>query len=187
MPSLSTPRLRLRRWKVEDQEPFARINADPEVMEHFPGPLDPGASDLLLNRIEQHFDEYGYGLWALETKDAMELIGFCGLAVPNFETEFTPAVEIGWRLGRNHWGNGYATEAAGAVLDYGFGEVGIDPILSWALPANHRSIRVMERIGLQPAPELDFDHPRFVDDDRLRRHVVYRITREEWAALRKTP
>ena len=163
------------------------INADPEVMEHFPGPLDSEASDQLLDRIEQHFDEYGYGLWALETKDAMELIGFCGLAVPTFETDFTPAVEIGWRLGRDHWGNGYATEAARSVLDFGFGEAGLDPILSWAVPANHRSLAVMEHIGLRPAPALDFDHPRLLGDDRLRRHVVYRIRREEWLRLRPSP
>ncbi len=127
MPSLSTPRLWLRRWKVEDREPFARINADPKVMEHFPGTLDPDASDHLIERIEDHFENHGFGLWALETKGESELIGFCGLAVPNFETDFTPAVEVGWRLGRNHWGNGYATEAAGAVLDHGFGEAGLDP------------------------------------------------------------
>lgn len=181
-PTLETDRLLLRRWRTEDRAPFAAINADPEVMEHFPSELTEEESDLLIDRIEASLEEKGFGLWAVEAREGGEFLGFCGLAAPNFETHFTPAVEIGWRLGRSHWGRGYATEAARAVLGFGFEVVGLDRILSWAVPANARSLRVMERIGMSRAPELDFDHPRFLDDDRLRRHVVYRITREELAA-----
>ncbi len=186
-PVLDTQRLRLRRWADRDRAPFATINADPVVMEHFPSPLTTDASDLLIDRIEQHFEDHGFGLWAVETRDDHRLIGFCGLAIPKFVTEFTPAVEIGWRLARQQWGRGYATESARAVLAFGFDTAGLDRILSWALPANRRSIQVMQRIGLRPAPELDFDHPRFMEDDRLRRHVVYRITREDWVRLGRTP
>lgn len=186
-PALDTARLRLRRWNDRDRAPFSAINADPEVMEHFPSLLTADASDQLIDRIEQHFEEHGFGLWAVETKDDHRLVGFCGLAVPTFVTNFTPAVEIGWRLAREHWGRGYATESARAVLDFGFGSAGLDRILSWAVPDNQRSIRVMRRIGLRPAPELDFDHPRLMEDDRLRRHLVYRITREEWLRLGRTP
>lgn len=153
-------------------------------MEHFPSVLGREESDALIERIEWQFEEHGFGLWAVELKKGGALAGFCGLAMPGFETAFTPAVEVGWRLAAEHWGHGYATEAATVVLDYGFGVVGLDRILSWAVPANTRSLAVMQRIGLRPAPELDFDHPRLLDDERLRRHVVYRITREQWVGMR---
>lgn len=104
--------------------------------------------------------------------------------MPTFQTHFTPAVEIGWRLARDSWGSGYATEAASAVLDFAFDEAELDEVLSWAVPANVRSTQVMERIGMERAPELDFDHPRLMHDDRLRRHVVYRISRSRWLESR---
>jgi RimJ/RimL family protein N-acetyltransferase len=160
------------------------MNADSRVMEHFPSTLTAEESNAMVVRIESHFEEHGYGLWAVVSKAHEELLGFCGLATPTFETGFGPAVEVGWRFAHAHWGQGYASEAASAVLDFGFDDAGLTQIYSWALPANQRSIRVMRRIGLTPAPELDFDHPRFLDDDRLRRHVVYRITREEWLRQR---
>lgn len=183
-PTLETERLLLRTWKTKDRVPFAVINSDPDVMEHFPAPMTAEESDQFVRRIDRHFAQHGFGLWAVEIKWARRLIGFCGLAVPTFETHFTPAVEIGWRLAKDSWGTGYATEAATAVLEFGFEEAGIDPILSWTLPVNERSTRVMERIGMKRAPELDFDHPRFMHDDRLRRHVVYRMTRAEWLESR---
>jgi len=180
-PTLETERLLLRRWKIKDRTHFAAINADPDVMEFFPAPLTPEESDQLVRRIDRQFEEFGFGLWAVEIKWAKKFIGFCGLAVPTFHTPFTPAVEIGWRFAKDQWGSGYATEAAKAVLDFGFEVADLDQILSWTVPANDRSRQVMERLGMKRAPELDFDHPRLLRDDRLRRHVVYRITRAEWS------
>jgi ribosomal-protein-alanine N-acetyltransferase len=183
-PTLETERLLLRRWKPKDRVQFAAINADPEVMEHFPSTLTAEESDQFVRRIDRQFEQLGFGLWAVEIKWARRFIGFCGLAVPTFTTHFTPAVEIGWRFAKDQWGNGYATEAANAVLDFGFEKAGLEQILSWAIPANTRSTQVMERLGMQRAPDLDFDHPRFLHDDRLRRHVVYRMTRPEWEQIR---
>jgi ribosomal-protein-alanine N-acetyltransferase len=180
-PTLETERLTLRRWRERDRDAFAALNADPEVMEHFPGVLTAEESDQLLRRIDRQFEEFGFGLWAVDIKWAKRFIGFCGLAVPTFHTHFTPAVEIGWRFAKDQWGSGYATEAAKAVLEFGFEEVDLEQILSWTVPANQRSLLVMERLGMTRAPQFDFDHPRFLHDDRLRRHIVYRITREEWA------
>lgn len=180
-PTLETERLLLRRWKTKDRMHFAAINADPEVMEHFPAPLTPEESDHLVRRIDRQFEEFGFGLWAVEIKWAKKFIGFSGLAVPTFQTHFTPAVEVGWRFAKDQWGSGYATEAAKAVLDFGFGDAGLEQILSWTVPANERSTQVMERLGMQRAPDLDFDHPRLLHDDRLRRHIVYRMTRAEWS------
>jgi RimJ/RimL family protein N-acetyltransferase len=183
-PTLETERLLLRRWKAKDRVPFAAINADPDVMEHFPAPLTAEESDQLVRRIDRQFEQFGFGLWAVEIKWAHRFIGFCGLAIPTFQTHFTPAVEIGWRFAKDQWGSGYATEAAAAVLDFGFGEATLDEILSWAVPANHRSTQVMERLGMQRAPDLDFDHPRLMNDERLRHHIVYRMTRAMWEESR---
>jgi len=180
-PTIRTERLVLRRWTDDDRAGFAALNADPEVMEHFPGVLTPQESDQLMQTIELHFEEFGFGLWAVDTTWVPRFVGFCGLAVPTFRTHFTPAVEIGWRFARAEWGNGFATEAAKAALEFGFDQAGLDEVLSWTVPANERSQGVMVRLGMTRAPELDFDHPRLLDDDRLRRHVVYRISREEWA------
>ena len=180
-PTLETERLLLRRWRERDRDAFAALNADPEVMEHFPSVLSAEESGQLLRRIDRHFEEFGFGLWAVEIKWAKRFIGFCGLAVPTFQTHFTPAVEIGWRFAKDQWGSGYATEAAKVVLDFGFEKADLEQILSWTIPANLRSQGVMQRLGMQRAPELDFDHPRFLQDDRLRRHIVFRITRREWA------
>ena len=181
-PTIETERLVLRRWRDGDKDAFAALNSDPLVMEHFPGVLTREESDRMIRHMELHFEEFGYGLWAVDIRWADRLIGFCGLSVPTFHTHFTPAVEIGWRFVKEEWGNGYATEAARAVVDFGFEQADLDQILSWTIPANERSQGVMERLGMTRAPELDFDHPRFLDDDRLRRHVVYRLTREDWEA-----
>jgi RimJ/RimL family protein N-acetyltransferase len=183
-PTIHTERLVLRRWRDQDGDAFAALNSDPEVMEHFPAVLTREESDQMIRRIELHFEEFGYGLWAVDIRWAEKLIGFCGLSVPTFHTHFTPAVEVGWRLTREEWGNGYATEAARAAVDFGFEQADLDEVLSWTIPANERSQGVMKRLGMKRAPELDFDHPRFLDDERLRRHVVYRLTRDDWALAR---
>jgi RimJ/RimL family protein N-acetyltransferase len=153
------------------------MNADPVVMEHFAAPLSREQSDEFADQIEARIDAEGYGLWAVERKDTARFIGFIGLLPAQFDAHFTPAVEVGWRLARDQWGNGYATEGARAAVDFGFEVVGLDEIVSFALPANTRSLAVMERIGMTHDPADDFDHPRFLDDDRMRRHVLYRIRR----------
>jgi len=175
-PQIQTQRLSLRRWREGDLAPFAAINADPIVMEHFPLPMSEAETARMIARVESHFDEHGYGLWAVEHTVSSELVGFTGLAVPGFEAPFMPAVEVGWRLGQEYWGNGYATEAAKAVLDFAFLEAGLDEVVSFTVPANVRSTSVMERLGMTHDPKDDFDHPSVVEDSQLRRHVLYRIS-----------
>jgi RimJ/RimL family protein N-acetyltransferase len=174
---LRTDRLRLRRWRPADLTPFVALNADPLVMEFFPAALSRVESDALASRIEAHFDKHGFGLWAVEIPDVTSFAGFIGLSVPSFEAPFTPCVEIGWRLAAAHWGLGYATEGARAVLDFGFEELGLAELVSFTVPGNVRSRRVMERIGMAHDPADDFDHPELPDGHRLRRHVLYRMAR----------
>jgi ribosomal-protein-alanine N-acetyltransferase len=172
---LSTPGLRLRRWREADREPFAALNADPAVMEHFPARLSRRQSDKLIEEIEAGFEANGFGLWALELLATGEFVGFAGLAVPAFDAHFTPAVEVGWRLARPAWGKGYATEAARAALGFGFEEAGLAEIVSFTTAANLRSRAVMERIGMSRDPDDDFNHPGLPEGNPLRRHVLYRI------------
>jgi len=170
---LRTDRLWLRAWRPADLTPFAALNADARVMEHFPAALSREASDALALRIQHHFATRGYGLWAVEIPAVVSFAGFIGLAVPRFEAHFTPCVEIGWRLAAEHWGFGYATEGARAVLGFGFAELGLDEIVSFTVPGNVRSRRVMEKIGMVRDPADDFDHPTLAAGHR--RHVLYRI------------
>ncbi len=170
---IETERLVLRRWQEKDREPFAALNADPEVMEYFPATLTRERSDALADRVAAEFDDCGFGLWAVELSGTF--IGFTGLSVPRFTAHFTPCVEIGWRLARSAWGHGYATEAARAALRHGFGELGLKEIVSFTARQNMRSQRVMERIGMTRDPEGDFDHPALAEDSPLRRHVLYRV------------
>src|SRR6185503_8515964 len=146
--SLRTARLLLRRWHASDREPFAAMNADARVMEHFPAVLSRAESDALAARIDEHFAEHGFGLWAVEIPGVAPFAGFVGLSVPGFQAHFTPCVEVGWRLGTDHWRRGYATEAARAVLAFGFDTLGLDEIVSFTVPENVRSRKVMERIGM---------------------------------------
>lgn len=171
---LRTERLLLRRWRRADRAPFAALNTDPEVMEHMTRLLTRAESDALVDRVEAGFEEHGFGWWAVEVPGVARFVGFVGLSVPSFEAHFTPAVEVGWRLARPFWGCGYATEAAAAALADGFGRVGLGEIVSFAVPANVRSVRVMERLGMTHDPADDFDHPWFPEGHRLRRHVLYR-------------
>jgi RimJ/RimL family protein N-acetyltransferase len=180
VPELRTERLLLRDWRDDDRAPFADMNADPAVMEHFPAPLNRAASDDLVERILGHWAKHGFGLWAVERPADRTFLGFTGLYSPSFEAHFTPAVEVGWRLARAAWGHGYATEAARASLAYGFEIVGLDEIVSFTAPANTRSRRVMERIGMRRDPADDFQHPRIPPGHRLRQHVLYRLSRDDW-------
>ena len=152
------------------------MNADPRVMEYFPVLLPTEASDALADRIDAHFTRYGYGLWAVEIPGVTAFAGYVGLAHPAFDAPFMPAVEIGWRLAAEHWGRGYATEAARAALRFGFEQAGLSEIVSFTVPANVRSRRVMERIGMTHDPRDDFDHPALPEWHSFRRHVLYRIS-----------
>ncbi|MBI2709436.1 MAG: GNAT family N-acetyltransferase [Actinobacteria bacterium] len=190
-PVLRTERLVLRRWRDDDLEPFAALNADPEVMRHFPASsvLDRAGSDAMVGRIEAAFDELGYGLWAVEVLGGdppgdggpSGFIGFVGLAVPRFQAHFTPAVEVGWRLARAAWGRGYAPEAAREALRFAFEEAGLREVVSFTTAGNAPSRRVMHKIGMAHDPADDFDHPGFPDWEG-RRHVLYRITADGWRA-----
>lgn len=172
---LRTDRLRLRRWHDEDRGPFAAINADPAVMEHFPATMTRAESDALADRVSTHIEREGWGLWALEVADTGEFVGFTGLSVPGFDAHFTPAVEVGWRLAANAWGNGYASEAAPAALAYGFGSLGLTEVVSFTAQTNVRSQAVMRRIGMTREPADDFQHPALDPASPLRAHVLYRI------------
>lgn len=175
MDGLRTDRLWLRRWREEDREPFAALNADPRVAEFLPTPLARAESDAFIARIERHFSDHGFGLYAAELRPEGPLVGFVGLMVPPFEAAFTPCVEIGWRLAVPFWGRGLATEGARAVAQHAFGVLGLPELLSWTVPANLRSRRVMEKLGMTRNPADDFDHPRLPQGHPLRRHVLYRL------------
>jgi RimJ/RimL family protein N-acetyltransferase len=172
-----TPRLRLRRWNDGDRAPFAALNADLRVMEHFPSLQTREQSDAGVGRIEAHFERHGFGLWAVEIPGVIPFAGFIGLSIPSFEAPFTPCVEIGWRLAADYWGHGYATEGARAVLAIGFDVLRLDEIVSFTVTANQRSRRVMEKIGMKHDPADDFDHPAIAAGHPMRRHVFYRLSR----------
>jgi RimJ/RimL family protein N-acetyltransferase len=172
-----TERLVLRQWRDDDLEPFAALNADLEVMRYFPAPLTRAQSDALAERERERIARGGWGLWAVEVVDGPPFVGFVGLARPAFDAHFTPAVEVGWRLAREHWGRGYATEAARAALAFGFDELDLAEIVSFTSVLNERSQRVMDRIGMSRDLDGDFDHPSLPAGHPLRRHVLYRIGR----------
>jgi RimJ/RimL family protein N-acetyltransferase len=176
---LGTRRLRLRPFEEQDREPFAALNADREVMEFMPAPLSRAESDAMVERIAQHHARQGFGLWAVEERQGTRFAGYVGLTVPSFEAAFTPCVEVGWRLARWAWGQGYATEGAREALRFGFEERGLSEVVSFTVPANVRSRRVMERLGMRRDEAGDFDHPRLSEGHPLRRHVLYRLRRPE--------
>ena len=178
-PELLTERLVLRRWRAEDVDAVAAMNADPIVMEFFPSTMTREESAASVQRSDAAFDDLGFGLWAVEVPGEAPCIGFVGLAVPRFETAFTPCVEIGWRLAAQFWGRGYAPEAARAALSFGFTVAGLDEIISFTTVRNERSQRVMRKIGMERDPDGDFDHPYTPGWDG-RRHVLYRLTKRQW-------
>ena len=172
---LETERLILRRWKESDRAPFAEINADAKVMEYFPATLNRQESDELVDRIENHFENHGFGLYAVELKADRSLIGFIGLHVATFQAHFTPAVEIGWRLGTPFWNKGYATEGSREVIRFAFEHLRLDALVSFTVPENVASRRVMEKLGMTCDAKDDFEHPRLPEGHRLRYHVLYRL------------
>ncbi|UCG40594.1 MAG: GNAT family N-acetyltransferase [Acidimicrobiia bacterium] len=175
----TTERLRLRRWQEGDVAPFAAMSVDPDVMRYFPSFVSQEDTRALVQRFDGVFDEHGFGPWALEHDG--EFVGFTGLLVHTFPAHFTPAVEVGWRLRREAWGRGFATEAAREALRIGFEEHDLDEIVSMTVPANVRSVAVMERLGMTRDRADDFDHPRVEEGSPLRRHVLYRLSRSQWA------
>lgn len=178
MAELVTARLVLRQWRPDDLDQFAAQSADPEVMRYFPSTHTREQSDALARDFAHGIDERGWGFWAVEVQGGAPFIGFVGLIEPGFEAPFTPAVEVGWRLGREHWDHGYATEAARAAVQFGFRELDLGEIVAVTVPANVRSRRVMERLGMTHDPADDFDHPR-VPPGPLQRHVLYRLSRAQ--------
>ncbi|MBT6094410.1 MAG: GNAT family N-acetyltransferase [Rhodospirillaceae bacterium] len=172
---VETTRLVLRTWHEADFEPLCAINADPRVMEFFPDVQDQLKTKRIIAWLSAHFDEHGYTFFATEEKESGTLIGFVGLANVEFEAHFTPATEIGWRLGFEHWGKGYATEAAIAALSYGFNRFGLPEIVSFAPEKHTHSRRVMEKIGLVRDLTGGFDHPNAPPDSDLQPFVLYRL------------
>lgn len=182
---LTTDRLILRTWQVTDIPAMAAISADPQVMEFFPAIQDKEATIKLTNHNNDHYEKYGYAFYALEIKATGEFIGFVGLnhppyEIPNFKPKGSPVVEIGWRLAARHWNQGYATEAARAVLEHAFTQLKLDEIISFTAAINTKSRHIMEKIGLQHDKTDDFDHPKIAENDRLKKHVLYRLTRDKY-------
>jgi len=175
----NTDRLRLRQWRSSDRKPFAELNADPRVMEFFPSTLSPEASHAAVDRWQSQIAERGWGLWAVEIRETNEFIGFVGLQVPQAPLPFAPCVEVGWRLAHAYWGQGYATEAASAVLRVGFEQLRLEEIVSFTAVINRRSRAVMERLGMRE-DSTTFLHPNVPEGSPLREHCLYRLSREEW-------
>ena len=182
---IETERLVLRDWADADSEPFARMNADPRVMEFFPKPLERSESDALIAREHERIAERGYGLYAAEEKASHTFIGFVGLAEVRFPAAFAPATEVGWRLSRQSWGNGYATEGARAVVADAFSRLEFESLVSFTAEWNTRSRRVMEKIGMIRDMAGDFMHPALPAEHKLAPQVLYRIDRDAWQAQKR--
>ncbi len=174
-----TERLMLRQWCAADRAPFAALNADPQVMACFPAPLTRAQSDALADRCEALIATRGWGFWAVALKASGEFIGFVGLHEPAGALPFAPCVEIGWRLARDHWGRGLATEAARGALEVGFGTLGLEEIVAFTTVGNHRSRALMERLGMHASNT--FEHPDLPAGHPLRRHCLYRMARGDFA------
>jgi RimJ/RimL family protein N-acetyltransferase len=177
---LRTDRLCLRRWLPGDRPLFADMNSDPRVAEFLPCPLSRRESDEMAERIQAHFQQYGFGLWAVEIAGVAPFAGFVGLNVPRFEAPFTPCIEIGWRLSAVHWNRGYATEGARAALGFAFGSLKAEEVVAFTVPHNVRSRRVMDKLGMTHSAVDDFEHPLVAEGNPLRKHILYRLKRAEF-------
>lgn len=184
MDPINTPRLTLRQWKIEDVQPFAKMCADPLVMRFFPSTLSLEESESSIERFSNHIRDQGFGFWAVENTQSNDLIGFIGLQVVGDGFDFSPSVEIGWRLARGYWGQGFATEGARASLKFGFEIIRFDEIVSMTASVNTPSERVMQRIGMIGSPKK-FAHPKLPLNHPLSEHVLYRLTQMEWQQLLK--
>ena len=180
-----TERLIIRNWRETDRDLAYEINSDEAVMEFFPFRRNRAEADAFFDRVQSMIAETGLGLYVLELKESGEAIGYCGLMRTNHLEPFVPVgtIEIGWRLVARQWGKGLVTEAARALLAYGFGKLGLSQIVSFAVHNNVRSTAVMERIGMHRVEGGDFDHPNVPDTHpHLKRHVLYRLSVAEWQA-----
>ena len=185
--NLTTSRLVLGTWDDASADGLFRLSTDPEVMRYFPSTPSRAAIDGLVERHNGNLAAGRPGLYAVRVGETSEFIGFVGLATPTFEAAFTPCVEVGWRLARKAWGKGYATEAGRACLAHGFDTLGLPEIVSFTAVLNTPSIAVMRRLGMHHDPAENFDHPSVPEGDRLRRHVLYRLTADEWRRSRHEP
>lgn len=178
---LETDRLILRPWLDGDRAPFSAMSADPEVMAHLLAFVSPEAVNGWIARQQAHLEAHGFCLWAIESKESGEFMGAAGLLHIGYDAHFTPAVEVGWRVARRFWGNGYAPEAACAAISFGFEHRGLQEIVANTVPTNRNSRRVMEKLGMSYDPVDDFDHPLVPADNPLRRQLLYRLPRERWS------
>ena len=178
--TLSSERLILRPWREDDLDALAQLCADPEVMAHFPATLDRAGSAAMLGKLMAHQAEHGFTFWALQRREDAAFVGFTGLARVGFAAPFVPAVEIGWRLARPYWGQGYALEAARRALQFAFEDLQLDEVVSFTVPANQRSWGLMQRLGMRRDAAGDFEHPHLPVGHPLRPHWLYRISREAW-------
>jgi ribosomal-protein-alanine N-acetyltransferase len=188
---IETERLYLRQWQASDFAIFAEINADPEVMAYFPKLLPESVSNIIAKKCQQLIEDKGWGLWAVGLKNSSDkhegdtFIGFVGLNETHADMSFAPAVEIAWRLHKQYWGQGYATEAARAALHFAFTELALDEVVSFTAVINERSQLIMERIGMTNT-QANFYHPALNADHRLAEHVLYKITRQQWQGMTTT-
>ena len=187
MKPLRTKRLILRNWEDRDRELFHEINSDPEVMRFFPMRRDRAESDAMMDRLQSGIERDGFGFAAVELAETSECLGFVGIhKAPPLPVIAPGSIEIGWRLKRNTWGKGYATEAAREWLRFGFQDLALEEIVSFAVANNTWSLAVMERIGMQHDREGDFDHDAVPDTHpHLKRHALYRLSREDWKKKRE--
>jgi RimJ/RimL family protein N-acetyltransferase len=182
--TLTTERLLLRGWLEADRQPFHALNADPRVMEFYPATLTAEQTDAMIIRIQNHIERHAFGLYAVELRESGAFIGYVGLNTPSFDEHFMPAVEIGWRIAFDFWGRGLATEGARAVVQYAFQTLKLPGLVSFAVPANQRSRRVMDKLGMIHDPAGDFGHPELPVGHSLRRHVLYRLNASDlWSLI----
>lgn len=172
---IESPRLLLRSWKESDNDALIKMNLDLLVMKYFPQLISPEETFNQIQRIKQHFVEFNYGLFALELKQENRFIGFTGFSHPQFNSFFTPCVEIGWRIDSTYWQKGYGTEAAKACLNFGFKTLGFEKVYSFTSIHNKASEKLMQKIGMQKITE--FDHPKIEPLHYLCKHVLYHINR----------
>jgi RimJ/RimL family protein N-acetyltransferase len=176
---IETPRLKLRQWQPSDYAPFAAMCADPIVMEFFPALLTTDQSHAMADEIQAKIADQGWGMWAVEVLETGAFAGFVGLNRPGYPLPFAPCIEVGWRLDKAFWGNGYATEAGNAALEFGFDTLKLDEIVSFTAVPNVRSQAVMQRLGMRNMGE-NFHHPLVPEGDWLLDHVLYKIDRTQW-------
>jgi len=182
---LITQRLLLRQWQDKDLPELARLNADPLVMKFYPNTLSTQKSNAIAEKLKALISDRGWGFWAVETLDDNIFIGFVGLHEPVYELPVNPCIEIGWRLAREHWGNGYATEAASASIKFGFEKLDLSEIYSFTSVANIKSRKVMERLKMTDQ-KMNFKHPMIPEGSPLREHVLYKLNRDNWMENYKT-